>query len=316
MRLKYQAGGWSRWQWRGTEEARGPFECHYVVAGPPSGPAVVLVHGFGASAYHWRYQVPALAAQGYRVFSLCLLGFGWSPRVVLRYSGEVWAAQINDFVREVVCNQAVLVGNSVGALASLLAQASAPELTRGLVLLNAAGRFEERQPGAGPAKKQTSDTVMEAADKAEPGPLQWVLQQVAQAMATWAFYSTKLRIGSILQWVYKNHDQVDDDLVTSIRAPADHPNALATFGEVIQAGRRTNSTVFEALDALPASSRLLLLWGQSDPWMRPQRANAIRTECAERGIACEYVPLDAGHCPQDDAPDAVNSALVPWLQSL
>jgi hypothetical protein len=29
----------------------------------------VLVHGYGASAVHWRYQVPALEAAGYRVFA-------------------------------------------------------------------------------------------------------------------------------------------------------------------------------------------------------------------------------------------------------
>ncbi len=29
-------------------------------------PPVVLVHGYGASAYHWRYNIPELAKQ-YRV---------------------------------------------------------------------------------------------------------------------------------------------------------------------------------------------------------------------------------------------------------
>ena len=28
---------------------------------------VVLVHGYGASSYHWRYNVPALAEAGYQV---------------------------------------------------------------------------------------------------------------------------------------------------------------------------------------------------------------------------------------------------------
>ena len=34
---------------------------------------------------------------------------------------------------------------------------------------------------------------------------------------------------------------MDEDLVTSIRSPADHPDALDAFTEVIQAGRRTQA---------------------------------------------------------------------------
>jgi pimeloyl-ACP methyl ester carboxylesterase len=47
------------------------------------------------------------------------------------------------------------VGNSIGAFATLLAASTAPSTAcAGLVLLNAAGRFEERQPGEAPARKQ------------------------------------------------------------------------------------------------------------------------------------------------------------------
>jgi pimeloyl-ACP methyl ester carboxylesterase len=38
-----------------------------------SGPPVLLIHGFGASAYHWRYQVPSLA-RNHRVYAIDLLG--------------------------------------------------------------------------------------------------------------------------------------------------------------------------------------------------------------------------------------------------
>eukprot|EP00435_Cladocopium_sp_Y103_P032061 s481_g8.t1 len=241
----------------------------------------------------------------------------WSDRAVLQYSGEVWAAQINDFLKQVAGDRpTVLVGNSIGAFATLLAASLAPSApAAGLVLLNAAGRFEERQPNEAPARKQAGDLVAEAEEQAEPGPIQWALQQVRRALASWAFYTTKLRIEAILQWVYVNEQQVDEDLVTSIRMPAEHPQALDAFAEVIQAGRRTQVSVFEALDALPSSVPVLLIWGMQDPWMRPARASAILAECAERGIGCQLVEVeDAGHCPQDDAPTAVNEALVSFLE--
>eukprot|EP00913_Durusdinium_trenchii_P010360 g9714.t1 len=253
-RLQYNSEGWSTWQWRGTPDmGEASYKINYITAGPSDGKRILLVHGFGASSYHWRYQVANLAEQGYRVYSLCLLGYGWSDRAILPYSGEVWAAQINDFLREVAGGPAVLVGNSIGAFATLLAASLDPQLCGGLVLLNAAGRFEERQPGESPAQKQAGDLVAEAEEKADPGPVQWLLQQVRRALASWAFYSTKLRIQPILEWVYVNGSQVDEDLVTSIRTPAEHPDALDAFTEVIQAGRRTQVSVFEALDAVPSS---------------------------------------------------------------
>lgn len=57
-------------------------------------PALVLIHGFGASVYHWRYNIPALVAKGYRVLALDLLGFGLSDKPIIEYSAETWRDQV------------------------------------------------------------------------------------------------------------------------------------------------------------------------------------------------------------------------------
>uniref|UniRef100_A0A3B5LMN6 AB hydrolase-1 domain-containing protein n=1 Tax=Xiphophorus couchianus TaxID=32473 RepID=A0A3B5LMN6_9TELE len=49
---------------------------HYVEMG--SGPPVLLCHGFPESWYSWRYQIPALAAAGFRVLALDMKGYGES----------------------------------------------------------------------------------------------------------------------------------------------------------------------------------------------------------------------------------------------
>ncbi|KAK3263489.1 hypothetical protein CYMTET_27706 [Cymbomonas tetramitiformis] len=67
-RLSLREDGWSYYKWRGHA-------CHYISAGEDNeGPLVVLVHGFGAHAYHWRYTIPALAKDGFRVYALCMMG--------------------------------------------------------------------------------------------------------------------------------------------------------------------------------------------------------------------------------------------------
>ncbi|XP_034721058.1 bifunctional epoxide hydrolase 2 [Etheostoma cragini] len=61
---------------------------HFVEMG--SGPPVLLCHGFPESWYSWRYQIPAVAAAGFRVLALDMKGYGEStaPPDVEEYSQE------------------------------------------------------------------------------------------------------------------------------------------------------------------------------------------------------------------------------------
>jgi pimeloyl-ACP methyl ester carboxylesterase len=66
------------WRWNGQM-------VDYLVAEPAGGAAddtqtILLVHGFGAFAEHWRRNVPDLAARGHRVFACTLPGFGPSEK--------------------------------------------------------------------------------------------------------------------------------------------------------------------------------------------------------------------------------------------
>lgn len=111
------------------------------------GPAVLLVHGFGASAYHWRYVVPQLA-RSCRVFAIDLLGFGWSDKPLVDYSGyNVWADQCAAFLQEVVGGPAVVVGNSMGGFNALNMAARTPDLVRWGALMR--GRGEGRDLSCG-----------------------------------------------------------------------------------------------------------------------------------------------------------------------
>ena len=95
-----------------------------------SGPPIVLVHGFGASAYHWRYNIVELAKK-HRVFAVDLLGFGWSDKALVDYSSNIWSDQIASFIREVVDDgPVVLAGNSLGGFNSLATAARYPELVK------------------------------------------------------------------------------------------------------------------------------------------------------------------------------------------
>jgi len=320
-RVALKSEGWNYWEWRGHR-------CHYIVDGPANGKPVVLVHGFGAHAYHWRYTIPFLASQGYRVYAPCLLGYGWSAKVHgggIRYSAELWGEHVADFMREVAgCGKggrkAALAGNSIGSIAALYAAATAPELTRALVFVNAAGRFLPKGEGAPPvggmaaASRAIADADADAEGSGEAseggGGVVAAFKQLLGRLAAYGiFYSTRFRVRQILKQVYVDHAQVDDDLVESIERPAREPDARECFYYISQSSGNTRVDVNDLLDSLKIP--LLLLWGEQDPWMTPEKASTIRG----RYQKAQYAGFVGGHCPHDDSPEESNRILLDWLKS-
>lgn len=306
QRLKYREDGWEKWTWKGTEETPcAPYNINYIQDGNEGTP-IVLVHGFGAHAYHWRYQFPELAKK-HKVYSLCLLGYGWSPKAVVPYSMDMWGQQVADFIKEVVGEPAVVGGNSIGGVASLRAASLSPDMVKGLVLLNAAGNFE-----ALPITQEQREQM--AAEEQAQGLGAWAKNLFQKLVSSLIFYQTKTRISPILKQVYADEAQVDADLVASIQTPAKDPQALAAFQQIsLQTTRSLKTTVPEMLDACASELPTLILWGQKDPWMTPERGAAVNRVCDAKGLQCEYVPLEAGHCPQDDDPEGVNTELLRWV---
>ncbi|KAF3777426.1 Uncharacterized protein EJ110_NYTH45810 [Nymphaea thermarum] len=109
--IDVQPGTLRLWKWRG-------YKIRYQFAGH-SGPALVLIHGFGANSDHWRNNLPYLA-RSYRVYSIDLLGYGYSdkpnPKLKAKplYTFETWGAQLNDFCSEVIKDDAFFICNSIG----------------------------------------------------------------------------------------------------------------------------------------------------------------------------------------------------------
>lgn len=109
---------------------------HYVdFGGPPSAPAMVLVHGLGGSYANWVSVAP-LFAERFRVWAVDLPGFGLSPvagrPATVTANGDLMGA----FVRTVVGGPAVWVGNSMGALICLMQVEAHPEWARAAVLID------------------------------------------------------------------------------------------------------------------------------------------------------------------------------------
>jgi pimeloyl-ACP methyl ester carboxylesterase len=108
-----------------------------VEAGPVGGPAVILLHGWGASAYNFREILPALGAAGLRAVAPDLRGHGWSETNIpaCAWSAGSMSAWVEKVLDALGVRRCVLVGQSIGGAVALDAAAQLPERVRALVLL-------------------------------------------------------------------------------------------------------------------------------------------------------------------------------------
>lgn len=86
------------------------------------GTPLLLVHGFGGNADHWRKNTPELAKSGHRAFAIDLLGYGYSDKPDPKaappnsiYNFENFGDQLVDFIKERIGSEPTFViCNSVG----------------------------------------------------------------------------------------------------------------------------------------------------------------------------------------------------------
>src|SRR4051812_11932892 len=112
----------------------GEIALNYVEA-PSDNPAMVLLHGGLRWWQDWQPVIPQLAVN-WHVYAYDQRGHGKSDRDGDHYRLPDFARDCAAFLRALVGEPAVLVGQSLGALVSLATAAQAPESVRALVLLD------------------------------------------------------------------------------------------------------------------------------------------------------------------------------------
>lgn len=110
----------------------------YHVSGKPGAPVVILLGGGpGFSSWNLEPVQRRLAAQGFRVVLMDMLGVGENERVLPATPLATWVRQIDRVRDEVAATEPVtLVGHSWGALMALVYTRAHRPAVRGLVLLN------------------------------------------------------------------------------------------------------------------------------------------------------------------------------------
>jgi pimeloyl-ACP methyl ester carboxylesterase len=111
---------------------------HYLdFGGSEQGPLIVCVHGLGGASWNWSALAPLLTDDA-RVLAVDLAGHGRTPAAGRRTTVPANRRLLERFLREVAREPVILVGNSMGGAISALTAAAAPDLVRGLVLVDPA----------------------------------------------------------------------------------------------------------------------------------------------------------------------------------
>jgi pimeloyl-ACP methyl ester carboxylesterase len=294
----------SDWGEHGVHKFAG-WDCHWRRYGPRDGEALVLLHGFGACSGHWRGNVAGLAAAGFQIYALDLLGFGRSDQPGIALDNRLWSRQLQHFLQHVVGAPAVLVGNSIGGLVALTTAVFRPELVLAVVAapLPDPSLLAPLPRRRSPWKRRWHRrlvTLGQALLRLPLPALIWLLRQ-----------PPLLRLG--LASAYHRLDRIDHDLLRLVGRPAARPTAARSLNGMVRGmGLRPRAATAPAL--LSRLERpLLLLWGARDRLVPPAVARQV-VQRAPRHL-CRLHWLEAvGHCPHDEDPEAFNAALLAWLR--
>ena len=306
----------SIWTWKrpNTPSLQVAWQCHGDLPeriGQQQVPAMVLIHGFGASGNHWRHNLPVLGDHT-RTYALDLIGFGASSQpqallpgeqpasdqansnTALAYSFDLWGTQVADFCKSVVEGPVLLVGNSIGGVVALRAAQLLEHQCKGVVLIDCAQRLmDDKQLATQPAWMAWIRPLLKTL--------------VSQRWLSTALFRNAARprvIRSVLRQAYPSGSNVDDELVELLYKPTQRPGAAEAFRGFIN--------LFDdhlAPDLLQNMQQPVdLIWGEKDPWEPIAEAQ----EWAQQFSCINSLETlsEAGHCPHDENPEAVNSLLV------
>lgn len=118
-------------------ESVGPFKIAYKKMGK-KGPAVLLIHGIGASAFSWRHIQPLLAEE-FSTIAIDLPGFGKSSKLPDEdYGLDAQMERILSFCKQLKIKNPHLVGCSMGGTLAIELKENHPELFSKVIAINPA----------------------------------------------------------------------------------------------------------------------------------------------------------------------------------
>lgn len=274
---------------------------HYVdYGGPQASDPMVLVHGLGGSHVNWNAVAPSLAKK-HRVFALDLPGFGRSSPRVSDTPLESNADLVARFIDVVAKGPAILVGNSMGGLLSMMVGARNPERVRSLVLVDAA-----LPPARG--VKLDREVAMVFAMYMVPRLGEWVMKSRAAKM------SAEQLVRETMKVCCAEPEKLSAEIISAHVAIAEERRAMAWAHDAfLHSARAIVKSVLAPWKLQRTADRVkapvLVLHGDRDRLVPVGAARAASERRKWKLVVFENV----GHVPQLEIPERFVDTLEHWL---
>ncbi len=307
-----------------------------AVAGPVDGPLVLLVHGFPESWYSWRHQFAPLADAGYRVAAPDVRGYGGTgkPHAVEAYGIEPIIADmagLKDALSPAA--PAVIVGHDHGAPVAWTAALAYPERFRAVAGLSVPYTLPGPMPGVELFRKIYTEQgrffyyiyfqdegVAEAELEADP----------RRSIALFYYYASAEGVtGGLLptgkaagETLFAGFPEPAPDMAWFSEADLDY-----YAGEFARSGFRgplnryrnghADHAYMTGLSDPVIRQPSLFIAGDKDPVLSFVETDMVALmEPALADLRGVHMIPGIGHWTQQEAPDAVNTALLDWLAGL
>jgi len=249
---------------------------------------IVFIHGFGGSTFSWRENAPFFAAQGYRVVSLDMKGFGLSYKdFASDYSHTSQAELLAEVLATLEVDQAYFVGHSMGTSVMLHFTHLYPESVLGLISVGGAVDLD----GAPVVPSYLLRF----------GPL----KRAGEVFLT--RYVTRERVSRLLD------SASYQDIVTAEVVDGYHSRLITDrWAESLLAMTRdmSRNTITFALEDLEFPT--LILWGENDSWVERTSIDQWRDEIPSAEF---HVIPETGHLLMEENPELFNDMLLAFLES-
>jgi 3-oxoadipate enol-lactonase len=263
-------------------ERRGVRLRHFVGG---TGPALLLVHGYGGSAWNFAELAPLLAA-GRRLLIPDLPGHGGSSPLPAAPNLAAYADPLVALCREEGAARIDVVGHSLGGAVALRLAARRPELVRRLVLASAAGIS---------SGTRAAEFFLSFFGIVQPGRLAGRRSDViAQSPRLRRFVFPHFSVSDPFSLT-------DRAVVGLLRGPTLHTDVLSAANALVREDPRP--------DLHRVACPVLCLWGAQDA----QVPLADAFQYARRLRAELRVIADCGHLLIAERPDACADAIETFL---
>ena len=263
---------------------------HYLSYGTKLKGNILMLHGFGASAYTWRNIIKPIADEGFKVYAVDFKGAGYSDKPLQAdYSIYKQSEHILDFMKILSIEETHLIANSLGGGVALRLSMKDKKRIKSLILIDSVC-YRQNFPFY--IKITQNKRLVQILFSTLPKPLlvKFVIKQV--------FYNSNSVSKTVIREYANQLKQKGSPNALTLTAIHMIPKNIEKFEKNI-----SNITI-------PST----IIWGKEDRVIRPEMAFRLGNDIQNNSNI--IILPECGHAPQEEKPEVLISHIKDFYKSI